>query len=109
MSDYIAYNSVEKWGDYEPRKKFNFYSGKSKSYLRSSIGCSVWVIVGTRTDKKTKYHLAGRYTPTKILPRPSGGFNVIGSGEPFLPPVELTKLPWFSHLLRMQGNFSHGF
>lgn len=108
MSDFVAYHSVEKWGDYQPGEKLNFYSGKSESFLRSSIGCPVWVVVGTRSSRGMSYQLAGRYVPAKIRAR-SHGHGVIGSGVSFQPPVELSKLKWFSRLFREQSNFSFGF
>ncbi|HEY5297113.1 MAG TPA: HNH endonuclease [Verrucomicrobiae bacterium] len=109
MSDYIAYHSVEKWGEYSPDENLNFYSGKSEAFLRKSIGCNVWVIVGKPAQKRTVYFLAGKYTSEKIRPRPIGGFDVIGLGKSFLPMIELSKLKWFSRLKAEQGNFSHGF
>jgi hypothetical protein len=85
MKNYVAYNSVEKWGNYSPTEKFNFYSGKAESYLRNSVGCNVWVIIGNRIGGKMSYYLAGKYTPRKILPRSDGSFNLVGLGKPFLP------------------------
>jgi putative restriction endonuclease len=108
MKNYVAYNSVEKWGDYEPDKNLNFYSGKSEKYLRNSIGCNVWVIIGTRIGSRMTYQLAGKYSPTKILSEKNGGFRLVGLGKPISPQIELTNLQWFSRLLREQRNFSRG-
>lgn len=109
MKHYVAYHSIEKWGDYAPSKKLNFYSGKSESYLSNSIGANVWVIVGTREKNRTNFRLVGKYSPTQIRSEKGGGFRIIGSGEPFFPQIELRNFGWFSRLFREQRNFSRGF
>lgn len=109
MNEYVAYNSVDKWGEYRPTSKFNFYSGKGEKFLKDSIGCNVWVVIGTRRDARTRYQLAGKFRPKKICSLPRGGHSIIGSGTPFRSQMELTELPWFSRLLREQGNFRFGF
>lgn len=109
MSGFIAYHSVRKMGrDYQPTEEFHFFSNKPDSFLRSTIGSRVWVVVGQCDGRRTHYRLAGVFTASEVRPK-SGGFGIVGTGTPFHPPFEVTTLPWFSDLLREQRNFSFGF
>ena len=108
--DYIAYHSTELMGrEYKPPAgRFHFYSKKPESFLRRSVGCRVWVIVGTLIGSHTSYRLAGMFTPSVIRPEEEG-FGILGAGIPFRPPFEVTTFPWFAELLREQNRFSYGF
>jgi hypothetical protein len=109
MDHYVAYHSVDLMGhDYNPDDNFNYHSRKAPQFLRRSIGALVWFIVGQRESRRTRYRLAGLYTPTKVT-EDAEGCVVEGWGTPLRPPPELTALPWFSDLLHQQSNFSLGF
>lgn len=109
MTEYVAYHSSELMGeDYQPTRNFHFWSRKSENFLRRSIGCRVWVVVGKRVERRMTYQLAGVFTPSDIDSE-RNGFGIIGLGTPLRPPVAVTTLPWFKDLLREQNKFSYGF
>jgi hypothetical protein len=109
MKDFVAYHSVKLWGEYAPADRLHFYSGKGKSFLRTSIGENVWVIVGKPGKYRSSFFLAGVYSPETIRKRKHRGFDILGFGKPFKPLIELSNLPWFAKLLKEQGGFRFGF
>lgn len=109
MNDYVAYHSSDLMGaEYSSTKDFNFFSRKSESFLRRAVGCRVWVVASTRKSGRLTYQIAGVYIPSAVHGE-DDGFDIIGSGTPFRPPIDVTNLPWFGELLREQSKFSFGF
>lgn len=108
MNNFVAYHSIKLWGEYNATNRLHFYSGKSANFLRTSIGGKIWVIVGKPNKNQTSFHLTGVYSPEKIRARKHRGFDILGSGKPFGPPIDITNLPWFERLAKEQGNFRFG-
>jgi hypothetical protein len=111
MDHFVAYHSAKAMGRPYPREEyFSFSSGKSESFLRSSIGQTVWVIAGEPQRQTTRYVLVGVYTPAEITSDDDGVWLISGLGENFLPEVEVFNgTSWFDDLYREQNNFSLGF
>jgi hypothetical protein len=111
-NNYVAYHSADIMGyEYGPGPaQFRFFSRKSRKFLERSIGCDVWVVTGTRNQKrKMVYRLAAVYQPDEVRDC-RGCFHVLGKrGCIFRSPVELNDAPWFQTLFREQNRFSFGF
>ena len=68
MNNYVIYHSVHGMGhDYQPEEEFSFCTGKSKTFIESAMGGTVWVIKGEKnTTGKIDYHLMGHFTLEEI-------------------------------------------
>ena len=109
MTDFIAYHNIDKMGgDFKPSRRFDFFSRKPETLLRSAIGNRVWTITGKRRKGQMVYRLAGVFTPSEVQWE-EDLFRISGDGKPFNPPIDLSDLPWFVELFREQRNFSLGF
>jgi hypothetical protein len=110
---FVAYHNAAKMGyDYEPSGEYAFFSRKALTFLKQSVGETVWVINGSRLKtRETTYTLCAVYIPDDIVDAEEAEFDYIvaGSvGHDFDPPVELNQLLWFPSFLKSQSNFSLG-
>ena len=110
MSDFVAYHNTEKMGyEFEPTRRFHFFSRKPEVFLRKALRNRVWTVTGSRAHSgRMLYRLAGVFTALDVRPE-SDGFSIKGDGMPFRPPIDITAESWFSELLREQNKFSFGF
>ena len=112
MRSFVAYHNAEKMGyDYEPGSDYSFFSRRALAFLEKTIGESIWVISGVRSDGRTAYTLCAVYTPDQVFigEEASSEYIVSGSiGHDFDPPIELNGMPWFQGFLKSQANFSLG-
>jgi hypothetical protein len=93
MKHYVAYHSTELMGArYSPGRSFSFHTSKSERFLREAVGGVVWVIVGERIERATRYQLAGRYQLSE-LDRKGNVWTIAGAGTPLQ--IDITDLPWF--------------
>ncbi|NOT64384.1 MAG: hypothetical protein HOP19_29550, partial [Acidobacteria bacterium] len=93
----------------EGRTEFSFDSGHPRGMLEESLGQNVWVISGTKSKGKTRYHLCALYHPEVVEDDPDGGFCILGKGKGFTPEIELTHLAWFTDLYTEPRIYSFGF
>jgi hypothetical protein len=92
MDHFVAYHSAKAMGrTYRREEYFSFSSGKSGSFLRSSIGQTVWVIAGAAAATNNSLRPGGVYTPAEITSDDDGVRLISGPGENFLPEVEVSK------------------
>jgi hypothetical protein len=109
MDHHVAYHSIERMGhDYQPDDYFGYESRKSEKTLRAALGSTTWLIIGRRDSKRTRYFLAGHYSPSRVKAL-DDRWLIEGWGVPLRPLTEITELPWFLALVREQSNFSFGF
>jgi len=114
MNNYVIYHSVHGMGyDYQPEEKFSFCTGKSKTFIESAMGGTVWVIKGEKnTTGKIDYHLMGHFTLEEIDYDVDEEKYII-TGDSLIIEAEnqppITSLDWFLDLYKEQNNFSFGF
>jgi hypothetical protein len=109
MDHYVAYHGVDLMGCEYPDvgNDFGHYSGKPESFLRKIIGNLVWVVVGKREGRQTRYRLAGVYSPDRLT-HEEGNWLIQGRGVRAAADTDITDSPWFAELFREQNKFSFG-
>lgn len=113
MRHFVAYHNAAKMGyDYKPSSTYAFFSRKALTFLKQTVGETVWAINGSRlSTRTTTYTLCAVYIPDEVVDAEEAEFDYIvaGSvGHDFDPPIELNQLPWFASFLKSQSNFSLG-
>jgi hypothetical protein len=98
--------------DYEPSGEYAFFNRKALTFLKQTVGETVWAINGSRLrTRTTTYTLCAVYIPDEVVDAEDVEFDYIvagGVGHDFDPPIELNQLPWFPRFLKSQNNFSLG-
>jgi len=110
IEHFVAYHSTSLMGytlALKP-KEFHWYSRKSPNFLEKTIGNKVWMIMGTKVGKRTKYELMGYYFPHEVDASEEGVYVVSGSEGKIIVPFVLDDYAWFQELLRIQNKFSFG-
>jgi len=107
---FVAYHKFDEWGDYydSSETELAHFSKRPEKQLEKALGQRIWVIGGEQTNRRTQYTLLSYFVPDTIEEVEEGGYNVVGSGLVFDPPVNLFSKPWLDDLLREQKNFSLG-
>jgi hypothetical protein len=110
VEHFVAYHSTALMGyplELNP-KEFSWYSRKSPNFLEKTIGNKVWMIMGTKVGKRTKYELMGYYFPHEIDDSEKGVYVVRGNEGKIIVPSILDDYAWFLELLKIQNKFSFG-
>lgn len=106
---FVAYHKFSEWGDYETdQATFSHFSNRARKHLDKSLGQRIWVIGGELVDRKMQYNLLSCFSPDSVDDALEGGYNIVGAGEGFTSPLNLSSKPWFPELLKEQNNFSLG-
>jgi hypothetical protein len=87
----------------------DFAVGTNKTPPRGVLGATVWLIGGE--GRPRRYFLCYRFVADRVVDAPDDQFRytVSGSeGQRFVPPLDLSREPWFGGFLRYNANFSLG-
>ncbi len=114
MRYFAAYHNAERMGrDYKPSGEYAFFSRKALTFLEQTVGATIWVINGARSETRTtNYTLCTVYIPDEVVDADDLEFDYIVAGSvgyDFDPPIILNHLAHVTNLcmLKSRNDFSN--